>query len=40
VIPETFKQSRQPLSQAITNYFELKERFKGSPWESYFEDQG
>jgi LPS sulfotransferase NodH len=40
VKPETFKQSHQPLSRAITNYDELKERFAGSPWEPFFEDQG
>jgi len=38
VKPETFKQSHQSLSKAITNYYELKERFAGSPWESFFED--
>jgi hypothetical protein len=36
--PETFKQSRRPLSKSIANYFELKERFKGSPWEEFFEE--
>ncbi len=36
--PTTRRQSGQPLSEAVSNYFELKERFKGSPWESFFED--
>jgi len=38
VKPLTHKQSSQPLSRAISNYFELKERFKGTPWEEFFED--
>jgi len=38
VKPSTYKQSRQPLSRAISNYFELKERFTGTPWEEFFED--
>jgi len=36
--PETFKQSKRPLSKSISNYFELKERFDGSPWEEFFEE--
>jgi LPS sulfotransferase NodH len=36
--PLTYKQSAQTLSQAISNYFELKEKFKGSPWECFFEE--
>lgn len=38
VRPSTYKQSNQPLSKAISNYFELKEKFKGTPWEEFFED--
>lgn len=36
--PQTFKQSRAPLTRAIENYHELKERFLGSPWEAFFEE--
>jgi len=38
VKPQTFKQSNQPLRQAILNYQELKERFTGSSWEPFFEE--
>lgn len=38
VKPSTFKQSTEPLSESISNYFELKEKFKGTPWEKHFED--
>jgi len=38
VRPSTYKQSRQVLSKAISNYFELKEKFKSTPWEEFFED--
>lgn len=38
VKPSTYKQSNQPLSEAITNYFELKQRFQGTPWSDFFED--
>jgi len=38
VKPQTFKQSNQPLSQAISNFTELKAHFLGTPWESFFED--
>ena len=31
------KQSRLPLSQAISNYDELKSRFSGTKWEAFFE---
>lgn len=34
--PETYKQPRKPLSQAILNYAELKERFAGTEWSSFF----
>lgn len=39
VKPSTYKQSSQSLSRAISNYFELRERFTGTPWEEFFEDQ-
>ncbi len=38
VIPATHKQARFSLSETISNYFELKERFQGSNWEEFFED--
>jgi LPS sulfotransferase NodH len=38
VKPLTYKQFRQPLSKAISNYSELKERFTGTEWEEFFED--
>ncbi len=38
VQPGIYKQSHKPLSQAITNYHELKKKFTGSPWESFFCD--
>jgi LPS sulfotransferase NodH len=34
----TYKQAQLPLSTAITNYSELKARFAGTPWESFFEE--
>jgi LPS sulfotransferase NodH len=34
--PETYKQPRKPLSQAILNYDELKEQFAGTEWSSFF----
>lgn len=37
VKPQTYKQSRLPLDQAITNFHELKDRFQGSTWEEFFE---
>jgi hypothetical protein len=36
VNPSTFAQARQPLSKAIANYAELKERFSGTIWEEFF----
>ena len=36
--PSTYKQARRPLSTAISNYFELKEKFEGTPWTEFFED--
>jgi LPS sulfotransferase NodH len=38
VIPSTFKQSNQPLIEAISNYSELKQKFEGTPWETFFEE--
>lgn len=38
VKPATYKQTRLPLSQAIANYSELKEKFTGTPWEEFFEE--
>ena len=38
VKPLTYKQTRQPLSKAIANYAELKQRFANTPWEIFFED--
>ena len=38
VKPSTYKQAKQPLSKAISNYFELKEQFRGTPWEEFFEE--
>ena len=38
VAPQTYKQGGQPLSRAISNFGELKERFAGTPWESFFEE--
>jgi LPS sulfotransferase NodH len=34
----TSKQANQPLSEAISNYFDLKAKFRGSQWEVFFED--
>jgi len=36
VQPSTFRQTRQRLEDAISNYAELKERFAGTPWEGFF----
>jgi LPS sulfotransferase NodH len=38
LVPATYKQAWQPLSAAISNYNELKEEFKDTPWEAFFED--
>lgn len=38
VQPETYKQAKRPLSEAIANYGELKERFQQTPWSPFFED--
>jgi LPS sulfotransferase NodH len=36
--PGTHKQSSLPLSQAIANYSELKERFLRTRWEAFFDE--
>lgn len=36
--PLTYKQSNQPLSDAISNYSDLKERFMGEQWEHFFDE--
>lgn len=36
--PRTRKQSGLPLSEAILNYDELRTRFLGTPWATYFEE--
>jgi LPS sulfotransferase NodH len=38
IFPSVYKQSHQPLCGAIANYYILKEKFKGTPWEIFFED--
>lgn len=38
VAPATYRQSSQPLAQAIANYAELKEQFAGTPWAEFFTD--
>lgn len=38
LVPSTYKQRKEKLSQAIKNYNELKERFKNTPWLRFFED--
>jgi hypothetical protein len=38
VKPNTQKQSSKSLSESITNYFELKEKFRGTEWETFFEE--
>lgn len=38
VRPSTYKQSSQRLSEAISNYWELKGMFSGTEWENFFED--
>jgi LPS sulfotransferase NodH len=35
---QTYPQLRQPMDQTILNFVELKQRFRGTPWESFFED--
>jgi hypothetical protein len=38
VKPATHKQASQSLSNAISNHRELKEQFKHTPWEAFFEE--
>ncbi len=38
VRPLTKKQNHLPLSQAISNYIELKEKFQDTPWATFFEE--
>ena len=38
LFPSTYKQARQPLSEAISNYSHLKSHFEGTKWEIFFED--
>jgi Stf0 sulphotransferase. len=38
VSSEMKKQNSGKMSDLILNYWELKEQFKGSPWEHFFED--
>ena len=38
VRPGIFRQNHRPLREAISNYSELKRKFSGSPWESFFVD--
>jgi LPS sulfotransferase NodH len=38
VHPTTFKQTDQPLRETIANYFQIKEKFAGTPWEQFFVD--
>lgn len=35
---ETYQQGDKPLSEAIANYHELKEQFRGTEWEVFFEE--
>ena len=35
---QSYPQSRWPLHQVIVNYAELERRFRGTPWESFFEE--
>ena len=36
--PSTSPQSRESLSTSISNYDELKDRFRGTPWAEFFTD--
>jgi LPS sulfotransferase NodH len=38
VAPQTHKQTRVPMAAAIENYGELKAFFRGTEWESFFEE--
>ncbi len=39
VQPQTSKQRKRPLAQAITNFAALKAQFAGSPWAAFFEEE-
>lgn len=36
--PFTKKQAKRPLSESISNYFELKEQFAGTRWADFFQE--
>lgn len=36
IFPVTYKQNKLPLSKAVENYAELKDRFKNTEWEQFF----
>ncbi len=38
VAPSIYKQSRQPLAEAISNYAALKAQFQGTPWAEFFQE--
>ncbi len=38
IFPVTYKQNRLPLSKAVQNYAELKEKFSGTEWEEFFQN--
>ncbi len=38
VQPQTYKQGSKKLPESISNYWELKARFAGTPWETFFTD--
>ncbi len=38
LVPQTFKQSREPLAAAISNYADLKRQFADTPWAGFFEE--
>ena len=38
LVPQTHRQARLPLARAIANFADLQRQFRGSPWESFFED--
>jgi len=38
VQPETHKQSSRPLAYSIINFNELRKKFLGTPWETFFEE--
>ncbi|MGI9235083.1 MAG: Stf0 family sulfotransferase [Woeseiaceae bacterium] len=38
VQPSIFRQSKRSLSETISNYSELKEKFSGTPWTVFFDE--